>query len=618
MHPQKIEAACAAWFARRTHRLDTPRALRMAVWLVPLLFGLISLALGQDDNWDLKNYHYYNAYALMNGRVGVDWAPAQWQSYFNPALDLLYYGLMTHLPAPLAGFVMGVLHGLNFVLLLAIARLLLERGLPLHRLPLLLALAGTLGAGFLAELGNSMGDNLIALFVLGALYLVLSHWPRMQDWDARALPVTLASGLVMGLGTGLKLTNAVYALALCLALLYLPGRFWQRIWRSFWFGIGTLVGLSASAGFWFLKMWQTFANPLFPQFNALFHSPLATEVGVIDTNYLPRGWTEALLWPFIFTHDFHRVSELVLKQTIWPLVYTLFIMLALKLMQERWARRHAARALDRRVAFVLIFFGIAYLEWLKLFGIYRYLIPLELLAPLVVWLLLQRLMPTALAHKVAAWLLVLVAAAVFPFVTWGHTSWSGTGLRAELPPLDHPEASVVFIAHGHPPMGWLATQLPPQAMYMSVGAGFPESPAFVDHVQAALAARAGPHFVMVYANTNHEEVTLKKKQALADWLGLTASDAGCARLDAMMKRVRFHVDVQRTVLDAAGPRCNLALQPQYQLDLAQQDRATLTGVEQTLGRYGLTVLPGSCRRYQAAIGTEPYPYQFCQVVRPAI
>ncbi len=123
---------------------------------------------------------------------------------------------------------------------------------------------------------------------------------------------------------------------------------------------------------------------------------------------------------------------------------------------------------------------------------------------------------------------------------------------------------------------------------------------------------------MVYANTNHEEVTLKKKQALADWLGLTASDAGCARLDAMMKRVRFHVDVQRTVLDAAGPRCNLALQPQYQLDLAQQDRATLTGVEQTLGRYGLTVLPGSCRRYQAAIGTEPYPYQFCQVVRPAI
>ena len=257
----KLDAHLAAWLERRSAFLTRPGAARAAMWMVPLLFGLLSLALGQDDNWDLKNYHLYNAYALLNGRLGVDLAPGQWQSYFNPTLDLLYYGLMTALPAPLAGFVMGVLHGLNFLLVLAIVRLLLPAPVAAdiadrQRLPLLLALAGLLGAGFLAELGNSMGDNMMALLVLSSLYLLLAHWPRWTPaaFDRRALALLLASGLVMGLGTGLKLTNATYALALCLALLALDGGFWHRIRLAFVFGIGVLAGLAATAGHWFRTM----------------------------------------------------------------------------------------------------------------------------------------------------------------------------------------------------------------------------------------------------------------------------------------------------------------------------------------------------------------------------
>jgi hypothetical protein len=49
----------------------------------------ISIALGQDANWDLQNYHFYGPWALLEGRAfGWDIAAAQLQTYLNPLLDL--------------------------------------------------------------------------------------------------------------------------------------------------------------------------------------------------------------------------------------------------------------------------------------------------------------------------------------------------------------------------------------------------------------------------------------------------------------------------------------------------------------------------------------------------
>ena len=60
--------------------------------LIPLeLFiiigGTSAYLLGQDQNWDLLNYHFYNAYALFHGRIFMDFAPAGIQTYSNPLLD---------------------------------------------------------------------------------------------------------------------------------------------------------------------------------------------------------------------------------------------------------------------------------------------------------------------------------------------------------------------------------------------------------------------------------------------------------------------------------------------------------------------------------------------------
>lgn len=123
--------------------------------------------------------------------------------------------------------------------------------------------------------------------------------------------------------------------------------------------------------------------------------------------------------------------------------------------------------------------------------------------------------------------------------------------------------------------------------------------------------RAGPHFLVLPKNGNHEEDGRRKKIAMANWLGLTASAAGCARLEAGLKRVRFHVQVAPL---ADGPlRCTLGLQPAYRPDLEALDAAGLAAAEITIARHSLRVVPGSCQTYAAFVGAEPGPYRACRV-----
>ncbi|MRW92613.1 DUF2029 domain-containing protein [Duganella sp. FT80W] len=535
--------------------LDRPGAVRTAMWLLPVLFGVLSLVYGQDDNWDLRNYHYYNPYALLNGKVGYDLAPAQWQSYFNPTLDLLYYGLLTTLPAQLTGFIMGALHGLNFVLVLALARRLLPAGA--HRAALLLALAGMVAPGFLSELGNSMGDNLTSLCVLGALWLVLRTWPALCG--GRGLMATLLAGVLMGAGCGLKMTNVSYAVALCLALLLaLAGGWWLRFRAAFVFGVGVLAGLALSAGHWYWRMWSVFGNPLFPQFNQLFQAPLAKPIGIGDTGWQPQGLVERLLWPFIMSFDARRVIEIRLLQVIWPLLYLAFVALALYGLRAWWRKRplldHGSSD-SCQTSFVLTFFVLAYLCWMNVFGIYRYLVPIELLAPLMWWLVLHRLLPVARARAVGSAGLVLAVGVVLavPPGGWGHGHWRKQAIWVDVPKLAAPAEDLVMTVKGDPPMGWLVPAFPRQLAFVALGSGFPESAAYAQRLYGMIAARKGTLYVMMDGGSGTPE--------------------------------------RQAEIEAWG--------------------------NMILARYDMAIQPDSCRRYGARIGSNEHSYQLCMVQRPA-
>jgi hypothetical protein len=92
---------------------------------------------------------------------------------------------------------------------------------------------------------------------------------------------------------------------------------------------------------------------------------------------------------------------------------------------------------------------------------------------------------------------------------------------------------------------------------------------------------------------------------------MTADANSCARLDRLLRRVRFQVQVRHEV--RAGRQCTLELQPQYVVDLAAQDRALMRAARQNLAHYGLKIHDAECKPYAAAIGAEPYPFRLCPV-----
>src|SRR5262249_38028046 len=142
---------------------DKSRAFALIVLaLAPFAFLALAVTLGQDANWDLRNYHWYNAYALLNGRYHIDFLPSQTPWFYNPALDVPFYLLATHVSAELAGAALGFVQGLNFILLfmLAYACLSISGSWRKVLVCIVLATLGMLGGGGISLIGTTFYDNI--------------------------------------------------------------------------------------------------------------------------------------------------------------------------------------------------------------------------------------------------------------------------------------------------------------------------------------------------------------------------------------------------------------------------------------------------------------------------
>lgn len=589
--------------------LDSPRLARASLLLVPLCFGLLSLWRGADSNFDLLNYHFYNAYAFLDGRVGRDLAPAGFQSYFNPLLDVPYYVLTRHW-SRLTGFLMGVLHGLNFLLLFGIARNALPQ-LPAGdrlRAPLLLALAGCLTGNFLSELGNTMGDDSTALFVLGAVYLLLSSWSRLSEGSWRSLAVVLVAGILAGMGAGLKLTNSLYAVALCAAFLVVPLRWPSRIRLGFLFGCGVLAGLALTGGWWFLHMWQLYHDPLYPQFTSWFPSPLAKSTAVADTKWLPKCLVQFLTWPFLISWDPRRVGQISLYQIIWPALYILFGWWAVAQLRRKQPSPGTA-ALEGQHRYLLTAIAVGFWLWAAVFGVYRYLVPIEMLAPVAVFLLCTHLWPYARGRRGSAWILGATTLLVLiDGCSWGHEGWDGASFRAEVPAIESPADTTILLV-GIPPYAWLAPSFPEEVTFAGLRRGFPESPAYVARVHELVAAPGRQGYALLEAHFNWRLDSLEHANRLAAALGLRDGPKGCGTLHWSVEHLHLHA----VVSDAVDGGCQFSLAPQDAEDTQAEDQASSAAAQGLLAKYGLTLDPAACVRYMGHVGAGSYPYQWCPV-----
>lgn len=461
-------------------------------WLVPALlglaiaaFGVLAVALGQGNGWDLRNYHLYDGWAFATGR-SQDLAAAQLQTWFNPLLSSATWLLFVHTPPWLSSLLLGLVQGANLLPLYALARSHLPRSLQAGGRGWALAVAGVGAAGAtqFGELGASMGDTLVSLPLLCA-------WALAFRADAPARPLLAAA--LAGATCGLKLTAAPFALGLVVAL---PLTTTAARPRARLLVLGLLaagLGFLATDGFWLWRLWREFGDPLYPLGGALFAGDYSAPVPLRDTRWPPRTTWEWLAYPLVWATSPRRVSEQ------WFLDLRLaFLWLALPLLVWRAARGaiaapRATAPLPAATRALAIASALAYLAWLAVFGYYRYLAPLEMLAPLLLALLLVRDGARPAARLLLGVLLGLLLLGTRP-PRWGHLhERQDVFLRVELPDLPQLDRATVILAENEP-LAFLALGFAPEVRFVRIGGNLmgPPLPAYGLDREAARRIAAGP------------------------------------------------------------------------------------------------------------------------------
>ena len=384
-----------------------------------LALGIVAVLLGSDGNGDLRNYHYYGGWALLNKQVGFDIAPGQLQTYHHPLLDAVYYRVLRWLNAypRTFTFVWAIPQALATWVLFHVARLafgFMPRGRTM--LAFLAAVIGSTGAASLSVVGTSMSEAIPNLALLGAMLLVLQADAAGRAGDGMMRRYA-AAGLLAGSAAVLKLTTVPYVIGFggAIVAMKLLEPSLPRLRALLAFGAGAALSLAVLGGPWWLAVYRAFGNPLYPYYNAFFQSPYFLPQNFFDDRFLPqtmREWlTYPLTWAFVPST---RPSEPLVRdpRLLFEVVAGLLLLATGVLIRLR--RGAAAIARIAPLVWCAAFAMVAYVVWLKTFSILRYAAGLEMMSGLLI-----------------LGALALSAATVAPLRVWPRTA-VGLGITAAL------------------------------------------------------------------------------------------------------------------------------------------------------------------------------------------
>lgn len=458
-------------------RGHSARRLALALLIfAPFAFGALALFLGQDANWDLRNYHWYNAYAFINGRYGFDLLPSQTPYFYNPLLDVPFYLLATHVSAPLAGFILGCIQGLNFILLFMLAYVSLLISSSRNKVLICAALAtlGMLGGGGIAQIGTTFYDNVTSLGLFLSALLVVRYIDALIfiPMPKVILRVCLF-GIPAGIEMGLKLPAVVFCVGLCFAFLGTGGTWKRRFALCFAFGVGVLFGALLTYGYWGWFLDTHYDNPFFPYFNSFFKSPLAPLTSARDIQFVPNNWKDYFLFPYIFTDSPYRVGEIPWRDWRIVILYVLLpIALLLRLFFGRVKSRPDFIARPSAVRYLLWVAVISYFAWAGMFAVYRYALPLEMLAPLLI-IFVVGLLPLKLSTRgmLSALLLAVVAFSIQPGNWTRRATWLNHFVEATIPRLSDTSNLMILMA-GIEPYAHLVPEFPSDIAFVRIQSNF--------------------------------------------------------------------------------------------------------------------------------------------------
>jgi hypothetical protein len=457
----------------RPHAAVPARSLDAALLVVCLLGACwLALSLRQDANWDLQNYHYYDPWAWLTGRIfDKDVAAAQLQTFHNPLADVPFYLLVASGVDPrLITLWLALPTGIAAWLLCRIAWPLFADLAPVARVgatgaALAIGFSGAMG---IAQAGTTTGEWLVTALALAALLVALR---RHRGGDAANASRTLfVAGAIAGIASGLKLTAATYALGLFVALCAERERLDTRIRSAGVYVCGVVAGLAVAIGPWCVDLWRHFRNPLFPYGNEWIRSPWWNARPVLSRSYGPHTLSDWLWLPFkLLAPPTGFVSELPYVDGRLPLTYLLALIVAGGLVAD-WMRRSpkppppqfATTASQWR--FMGVFFAASFIVWAIVHSILRYTIPLEIVSGLLIVGLLGYLLRPAQA-TVAVALTLAGLLATTSRTDWGRVDFASAWFDVRTPPV---ASDALVLLSSDAPMSYVLPFLPADARFVAI------------------------------------------------------------------------------------------------------------------------------------------------------
>jgi hypothetical protein len=439
------------------------RDLRLAPreWL--FLGGVIAfwaafvVVLGKDTSWDFRNYHWYIPYAYLNGRMTMDIAVAHLASYYNPFLDIPFYLLATHVPSWVSLAVLGAVQGANVVPLYIIGRQCLR--IDDYKLGAgTLALLGQTGGLGLNLYGTHYYDDVMSVFVFTSIAIVIVNFQTLREgplWKSASIAALAA--FITGLTVGLKLPEAPFALGVAAALIAIGGSWKHQGARLVGGAIGGILGTALFAAYWMLQMDHLTGNPLFPYFNEHFHSALAVGRNYRDLRFVPTHFWREVLFPILFTEDWSVADDIPFRDIRVALAYVTVIVASLIWATGRRSRDPLVGPEAARVLFT--FAAVSYVAWLKIFGIYRYILALEMFAPILIAASIG-LLPLPRRTQLVALAALFFATLVFTKPDSMERAPLGDPyVDVAVPKIAHPQHTMILMT-GNEPLGFIVPSLP--------------------------------------------------------------------------------------------------------------------------------------------------------------
>jgi hypothetical protein len=426
-----------------------------------IAFGALSVWRGQDANWDLKNYHLYNAYELLHGRLWLDLNAGGFQGLFNPLLDLPYYAMsMRLLPGSprVVAFIMGLNSALLALAATSIVFAVFRKARPdVSWIAIAAAIyIGISGGLSISELGTTYNDIIPAALVLFGVAIVLVEFDRPIFSGRYQYLGVVVSGILLGIAAGLKLSAALFAPPFVIALALVRGLSRRMLAEIMLFSLAGIAGWVLVAGVWTYQVFALTGNPVLPMFNQIFQSDWYPPIGFFDERWRPRGFLQTIAFPFFWVRPGYLViTEVVFGDPRFAAGYIAVAILAAGAVTRYLARSRMVR-LDswkpsREAWFVLAFIVVSYVLWQVVFCIGRYAIGIEVLLGipilLAIWKIASLIAAGAVRRVLIDVAMVLVAVVLHAgthYPDWGRVAYDEAVFALQAPRL--PPNSLVVIS----------------------------------------------------------------------------------------------------------------------------------------------------------------------------